>query len=387
MLPRKDQALAVTVPTIPADRDGGPAPPLRPRGFLHILVAFDWGNQVDLERARKLFPGRVSDLARRRRTPPSIMYRRAPVSFDLPPVALGFLAGRNLTAEARVTIFDMGAASVALRAPLELEAAELLALAGQLAESTPLVAAARSVAEPVYEKIRPAIQQARWIELSEEYIVIQLLPDPRLPRPAELLSAHRPWLAGLLCLEPAPLSTAEIDESLKNFLTYSPDDLLLAQWSAAVLVDTDCDETLQVIEFANVELLELRYIDRELDDRLEQAYDLIHPLTNAWLPYWRLHSRPVRDLGELKVDAHELMNRTSNVLKVVGDQYLARVYRLLSVRFHTAEWSRSIGESLSVTQEVYGVVSDQATVYRTELLEIIVIVLIALEIILAIVRH
>lgn len=376
----------MSVPSSAAGQGSGAGPELRPRGYLHMLVAFDWGDQVDLERARQLFAGRVADLARRRRTPPSIMYRRAPVSFDLPPVPVTLSPARTLSAEARVTIFDMGAASVALRAALDLSPAELLALAGELADPQPLLAAAKAAAEPVFENIRPAIQGARWVDLSEEYVVLQLLPGPGLAAPADLLATQRAWLAGLVCLEPGPLSALEVDEALKHVLTYSPDDLLVAQWSAAVLVDTDCDETLQVIEFANVQLLEFRYIDRVLDDRLEQAYELIHPLGRQWLPYWRLHWRPLRDLGELKVDAHGLLSRTSNVLKVVGDQYLGRVYRLVSGRFHTEDWGRSISQSLSVAQEVYRVLSDQAAVYRTEFLEIIVIALIALEIIMAVLR-
>ena len=56
---------------------------------------------------------------------------------------------------------------------------------------------------------------------------------------------------------------------------YSPNDLLVCEWAAAVLVDTDCEETLRVVEFANLQLLEFRHIDRRIDDRLNSAYDLI----------------------------------------------------------------------------------------------------------------
>ena len=39
------------------------------RGLLHIFVAFDWGDEVNLELARKLVPAEVHALPRRRRTP------------------------------------------------------------------------------------------------------------------------------------------------------------------------------------------------------------------------------------------------------------------------------------------------------------------------------
>src|SRR5262245_40857881 len=53
------------------------------RGTLHFFVAFDWGEEIDLDRARKLAPGEVHDLPRRRRTPTSFAYRPAPLEIDL----------------------------------------------------------------------------------------------------------------------------------------------------------------------------------------------------------------------------------------------------------------------------------------------------------------
>jgi len=48
-------------------------------GTLHLFVAFDVGEEVDLEKARRLVPAQVQDLPRRRRTPTSISYRPPPL--------------------------------------------------------------------------------------------------------------------------------------------------------------------------------------------------------------------------------------------------------------------------------------------------------------------
>ncbi len=62
-------------------------------------------------------------------------------------------------------------------------------------------------------------------------------------------------------------------------------------------------------------------------------------------------------MESLKVEATDLFERTGNVLKLVGDQYLARVYDLLvSVRFHLKEWEESIRRKLEVAEGVYQVV-------------------------------
>ena len=163
--------------------------------------------------------------------------------------------------------------------------------------------------------------------------------------------------------------------------------MLLAAWSAAVLVDRDCEETLQTIEFANMQLLEYRYIDNLLDKRLAAAYSTIHRTLQSWFPFWRTHGRPLRQLGELRIDAINLFERAGNALKFVGDQYLARVYQLIAARFHLSQWEQNIRSSLDVVEGAYQVVSDQSSAFRIELLEIIVIVLIAIEIVMAFVRH
>ena len=72
---------------------------------------------------------------------------------------------------------------------------------------------------------------------------------------------------------------------------------------------------------------------------------------------------------------------------MVGDQYLARVYRMVAERFHLSQWEQSIRSSLDVVEGTYQVMSDQSGEFRVEMLEIIVIVLIAIELILALFRH
>ena len=287
---------------------------------------------------------------------------------------------------AEATLFDFGATSVRLQIPFSLNRAELRSLAAWLAQPEPLVAAMQQAAMPIFEKIKPAIRTPLWSSLSEEYAVFEI-PPPDEHFAQQLLEKEASWLASLLRLEDEELSSEEVAESLKLHLTYTPIDLFVCEWAAAVLVDKACEETLQIVELANVQLLELRHIDDRLDNRVEQAYQFIYPLARSWLPFWRTHARPLRMLGELKVEAYGLFERSNNVLKLVGDQYLARVHRLLRSRFHLEEWERNVRGSLQVVEEVYRSVADQAATYRTELLEIVIILLIFFEIVMTFVRR
>jgi hypothetical protein len=357
-------------------------------GVLHVYVAFDWGEEVDLDRAGSLVPAEVRALPRRRRTPSSIAYRPPPLRFHLPLPTLDLpgLDARPSAAEA--TLFDFAAVTIALHFPFQLSAADLLRLAGQFAEPSALVRAARAAVEPLHRQLLPALQHPLWREdLSEEYFVFQLPPAENVPSPDDLLGPQAPWLAGLVRLEAGPLSREEVAEALRLHLRYSPDDLFVPDWAAAVLRDHDCDETLQTIEFTNLQLLEYRFIDNRLEDVLTAAYGLIHRLSRSRLPVWHGPGRTLRQLGELKVDANALFERPGNVLKLVGDQYLARVYRLVATRFHLESWEQSIERKLETAEGVYQVVADQTHTSRGEFLEIIVVVLIVLEIVLAVFHH
>jgi hypothetical protein len=359
-------------------------------GKLHVLVAFDWGDEIDLERVRQLVPAQVHALPRRRRTPTSIGYQPPPLQLELSPITLEMPECGAVQATVTATLFDFNAISVALRLPLQYTAEQLIQLAGWLADPAAIVERARAVVQPLFEHLKPAMRDPKWDpQLSEEYVVFELAPG-QLPPPATLLDAAQPeaaWLAGLLRLEAAPLSPQEITEALRLSLSYSPDDLFVADWTAAVLIDRECGETLEVIEFANLQLLEFRHIDGRLDASLAEAYRLVHSTTQSRLPFWRNFMRPLRWIGEMKVEANGLFERTGNALKLVGDPYLARIYRLLSARFGLETWERSIERSLQVAEAVYSVVSDQATALRTEFLEVLVVLLILIELVVAFVKH
>ena len=111
------------------------------------------------------------------------------------------------------------------------------------------------------------------------------------------------------------------------------------------------------------------------------------PLRRLPRQAWRGHHGALRRLGELKVEASGLFERTGNALKLVGDQYLARVYRLLATRFHLPEWETDIGRKLEVVEGVYKVIADQSSHFRSEFLEVLIVLLIVVEILLSIFKH
>ncbi len=354
---------------------------------VHLAFAFDIGDEVDLDRARQILHGERGQLPRRRRTPESIRYRPAPIRLELDAGGIN-LPGAPLLSRpprAELTILDFAAISLCIRFHMTISPRGLLELAGRLAEPASLTEAARRLLAPWLERIKPAVYDFAVSDMSEEYIVFQLWESQ-----TDWLEHRSDWIAGLVRLEAEPLSRDEIREATRLSLSYTPRDLVVLDWAAGVVVDTDCADTLEVIEFANVQLLEFRHIDDRLDDRLEAAYRLIRPekKRRPFFPLpWRLHHDAVRQIRELEIEATSLFERVDNALKLIGDHYLSRVFDVTSGRFHLREWQQSIRRKLETVGDVYDLLVHQASAYRMEALEITVVVLIALEIALAIFRH
>jgi hypothetical protein len=362
--------------------------PERIDATIHLSFAFDIGFEIDLEKARALLHAELGPLARRRRTPESIRYRPAPLRTAIDAQGLTLPgegpASAAPPARADLTVFDFGAISLAAQFPVRMTTDELLILAGELSDSAPLNASARQVLAPWIGRIRPAVYGFEISDLAEEYIIFQI-KDARAP----WLEEHADWIAGLVRLEADPLSRGEVAEATRLSLSYTPDDLVTLDWAAGFIADRDCADTLQVIEFANVQLLEFRHIDDRLDDRLEAAYRLIRPTTGRRrsLAAWRPHGNAVRSVRELEIEATSLFERADNNLKLIGDQYLSRVFDLASTRFHLSDWEQSIRRKLDTVGNVFDLLIQQAGSTRTEVLEVIVVLLIAFEVILALLRH
>jgi hypothetical protein len=187
-------------------------------------------------------------------------------------------------------------------------------------------------------------------------------------------------IAQILRAERQALSDQEVEDALAVRVSYSQNDVTLVDWNAALLVDSEGEDVRALLEFANVELLEMRYVDQKLDRALDQAHETLS--RRSWnLPwFFGSYGADLRSLAELQVDNATLYEGVNNTLKLVGDQYLARVYRMISRRFHLDEWDSSILRKLQTLESIYEKISDQASNRRMEVLEWVIIFLIAFSI-------
>ncbi len=357
------------------------APAVR-QGVCYALFAYDAGLGIDLDQAER----RLSMLTQRasiphkHRAPRYFNYRPPPlrVTHAIEPIAVGAL---RTAAFVDLVLYDFGAVSVTYQIPLAGPLELLVGLSEDLYDNADLLADSRRRVEEVVNAITSAVTRARIADFVEPYTIFELAELFPPTDPAELSTTYAPTVARILRSERATLSRQEIDDAIGHRISFGPDDVTIIDWDASLIADRDAEDVRAVLEFANVELLEMRYLDQQLDDALDESYVALSRRRRR-LGLARPARADLRRIGQLQVDNALLFEGVNNALKLLGDQYLARVYRLVSERFHLAEWDASILRKLQTLESIYQKISDEAANRRTEVLEWIVIALIATEIVL-----
>ena len=356
------------------------AEPLVEEGVCYALFAYDAGLAIDLDESERRITAMTQRAAIRHkhRAPRYFEYRPAPLRVTQEGEALAVGAFRT-TPSVDAVLYDFGAVSVTYQIPLEGPLARLVTLAEELYESDVLLADSRRWVEHLLAAIGPAVTRAGLADFVETYVIFEIVASSPPCAPAALFTTHAREVAQILRAERAVLSDQEVSDALAHRISFGADDVTLIDWEAALIVDRDAEDVRTVLEFANVELLEMRFLDQQHDDALDESYEtLSRRRYGLWLP--GSSRADLRRVGQLQVDNAILFEGVNNALKLLGDQYLARVYRLVSERFHLAEWDASILRKLQTLESIYQKLADQAANRRTEVLEWIIILLIAAEI-------
>ncbi|MBX9736721.1 MAG: hypothetical protein K2X32_07325 [Phycisphaerales bacterium] len=370
-----------------------------------LMFAVDIGLSIDLDLAQKLL-ARPGERVQRetlqaatdpRRTPEYFEFRPAPLRVSQTASPVVITPEFSTTGDVRITLFDFGAACIIYRVRLAPAPEALLDLAIGLYEHRALLADARARAGALLGVIESAVRQPRVAEVVEDYIVYHLR-SARGYDAAAITTAQRDLLARVLRAERTPLSDQQIDDALSSTLSYTRNDQLIIDWNASILINDPGDDVISVLEYANVELLEVRHMDDRLDEMLEASYEAVIKSERAGsaaakvtpetakvklslLP--RLGRRSdLHRLAVMQMDSALMFEDINNALKLLGDQYLARVYRLAAQRMHLPDWDASVLRKIQTLDGIYQKASDERSDFRMQVLEWIIIVLIAVSIVL-----
>jgi len=355
-------------------------------GEVVYIYAFDVAYEMTRQPVRELLGQPVAQFVvdASKRSPRHLFFYR-PQMVRLPPLER---IGPNgpVRMDRVIKLLPVGAISITVRVPFEVGQVEDLINYHELQFSNgSLNEEVRNLAEEVRRElashfVRPVAHLAE-----EEAYTVFCIHSPLLTEDGAQVSAANWWkanrrsIASLLTQEPDPdhLSKQEAEESTGRFLTYYEHDLVVVDWDAALIIDEpqNFDETLYVMELANLQLAELEAYDRILDNSLERAYR-------------DLRLRPIRgrrailqELREIRIDLARFSDELSNISKFFGDWHLARIYENISARFHLGDWHRTIDKKLQTLDDLYQLINHDQTNRWMLILEVTIVLLFVIDLV------
>jgi hypothetical protein len=354
-----------------------------PVGRVHALYLFEVGDAIDV----RAIPGLVdattaAPLTMKPASPPYLQYQQPPMVVD--GSALGVAHGGP---RIRFTVYDYGIIAVRVSEPLP-DAWDTVIDLGQRWQDNPrLLTDAERRCRELLDRIRPAVTTPRDSFLWEDYVIFVITPQSSADTADALLASRGTALAQMLRGEREPLSPQERDEVVRHRLSYYATDMVIPTWSSSLVFDTEAgaQSTLEILEYANSQLLQFRYYDQLLDGELARIYAQLQK--GDWRQNWagRRYTRAARHVHSLFIDVNELTDRTENALKIAGDVYVARLFAMTAARIGLEQWRGNVREKLKTLDDIYRFAVEHAAMTRGELLEVTVVILILLELILLVV--
>ncbi len=345
-------------------------------GSAWILWLYDVCEEINLDALRRILKVEARrEPSFRHPSPEYVRFERPPVVQHLEPIVLE--NGSRL--EGELNYYEYGVVSIKLELPFETGWPELVELSSRWMTAPELETRAAQMVRRCLETARPALIGPRENWLSEDYTVIHLKESALTA--AELIAQHGNEIARIVRGEQAELSREETEEILGSRLSYYPDDLLVVGWTAAFIQDTaeDAAPTIQLLEYANTQLLEFRYYDAMLSQLLQGVYKSLEK-KGGFLTRWRLASQ-AEHLNTIRLDIRELTERVDTSIKFLSDMFSARLYRMAAAKVGVEDYRRLVDGKLHTAGELYEFMMDQFHQSRGFFLEMVVVIILIIELV------
>lgn len=211
-------------------------------------------------------------------------------------------------------------------------------------------------------------------EFSEEYSIYNMYDYSGSPDQF-FTEKNQEKIASLLKSEKIQLDKSELDYTLASKVKYAKDDLVIIDWDGAFFFDpkgTEVEAVIEFFELANYQLLRYRLLNSDLASRFSKVLKLIQE------PNTKIISRTNKEITQsykeiIRVRGKSMAEFESleREIRLIGEWYMARLYEITAKKFRFDEWRRLIKEKLDSLEDVYDIVSENFSVSRYHLLEII----------------
>ena len=313
------------------------------QGSVLVLIQFDVCEEIRLDQLRQIFGARTLEQPSFKHSAPSyVRYQRPPVVETIEPLVLE--SGERL--EGQIKYYDYGVLSVVFELPFSGDWDTLVRLGSRWVWDVDFEKHASRIVREKLDRAAPALVKRYPEWLSEDYFIFHVREMTGSPSAAELCASHGARIAQIVRGETAQLSEGERNEILQSRASYYPHDLAVIGWNAAFLYDTDAgvETAIQLLEYANSQLLEFRHYDELLTRELATVYAALDKGTGMWAR-WRL-ARAATELHTVLLDVNELTERADNAIKFLSDMFSARLYKLAAAKVGVPDYTDLVTQKL-----------------------------------------
>jgi hypothetical protein len=347
-------------------------------GTIFVLIQFDVCEEIKLARLGEIISARtISQPSMKHPAPGYIRYERPPVVEPIEPLVLE--SGERLHGE--IKYYDYGVLSVVFQLPFTGDWETLVRLASRWVWDIDFSALAARMAKQRLERAAPALVKpyAEW--LSEDYFVFHVREIAGLPTAKELLEQQGPLVAQIVRGERTRLAESESNEVLQSRISFYPNDVAVIGWNGAFLYDTaaGAEMAIQLLEYANSQLLEFRHYDELLTRELEGVYNSLEQ-GSVLFRRWRM-ARSANALYSVLLEVMELTEHADNAIKFLSDMFAARFYRLAAAKVGVPDYKNLVTQKLNTAGDLYRFMVDQFNQSRAFLLELAVVIILVIELI------
>jgi hypothetical protein len=344
-------------------------------GSVLSLTLFDVCEEIQLQRLGEILQAQRVERAFKHYTPEYVKFERPPVLENLGSTALS----DGDPVQAQVKYYDYGVVGVTYERPFTGTWTDLLALARNWIWNPKFERNALTLAQNRLKQAAPALVKPypRW--LIEDYFIFHLHQIPGNPTAETVISECGAMIAQILRGEDETLSAAERREILQSSISYYQNDLAIIGWNAAFLYDTPsgADGTIQLLEYANSQLLEFRHYDELLTTELEGVYDSLESRSGV-VKRWKF-AREASRLNTVRLEVTEITERADNAIKFLSEMFAARLYRLAAAKIGVPDYKSLVDSKLSTAQDLYRFMVDEFHQGRAFVLEMIVVIILVIE--------
>lgn len=347
--------------------------------YVNIYRVYDVAYEADLDKAFEILSNKNPNKYKLKKHTRDMVLNDAPLSIDLGESDF-FFEGERAPVRIYGKIWSYGAVSIRLKLGLEENTsfARMNRFIDYLETSQTLEDLALEKTKEVAQAIKSAMEKPEVSEHMEDYTIIQFVSGQDAPVEDSLKEEFYRLLEGEGDIK---LSRQTRESIRQSTFQYCESDMAVIDWNRALLLgeQSDVEELSDILEFAVCQLLELRYYDDLLDQKLASLYNSLEEKKSA---IWKnRYSSLSEDAALVYIEFSEVIDKVGNSLKMVGDTYYAKIFRAAIEKFRINDWKSAVMQKLNNLARLSELFSNEINERRNQLMELIIIILIAIEVI------